>query len=74
MYGYLSTYTHSSPVSFIRLGEHGVDFKVPTRAQRGVAGNALEFAFNALQSATERVAAAFGVEAPAGPDIPDPKG
>ena len=42
MYGYLSSYTHSSPVSFIRLAEHGVDFKVPTEAQRRIAGNALE--------------------------------
>ncbi len=73
MYGYLSSYSHSSPVSFIRLAEHSIDFKVSTRAQRGTAGNALEFAFNALQSATERGAAAFGVEASAGPDIPDPR-
>lgn len=74
MYGYLSSYAHNSPVSFIRFGEHGIDYKVPTRAQRSIAGNGLEFAFNALQSATEHVAAAFRVQAPASLDIPDPSG
>jgi Family of unknown function (DUF5677) len=63
-YGYLSSHSHSAPVSFIRLGDHGVDFKKPTRAQQDIASFAMEVANNVLAFSTGRIASLFGVEVP----------
>jgi len=58
-YAYLSAHAHSSPVSFIRLAEHGIDFKSPTGAQYATAAIAIEIAGNALEFATERIVSLF---------------
>ena len=60
----LSNHSHSAPVSFMRLGEHGVDFKKPTEAQRDIAGFAIEVSNNVLAFSTSRIASLFGVEVP----------
>jgi hypothetical protein len=63
-YGYLSTHSHSAPVSFMRLSEHGIDFKKPTRAQRDIAGFAIEVSINVLAFSTSRITSLFGVGLP----------
>jgi hypothetical protein len=63
-YGYLSAHSHSAPVSFTRLAEHGVDFKRPTRAQRDIASFGLEVSNNVLAFSTSRIASLFGVDVP----------
>ncbi len=59
VYAYLSSHAHSSPVSFIRLGKHGVDFLKPTGAQYATAGFAIEQGCNVLKFATDRMLALF---------------
>jgi len=58
-YAYLSAHAHGSPVTFIRLSEHGVDFKEPTAAQYAVAGLAIEYARNVLKLATAQILGLF---------------
>jgi hypothetical protein len=59
VYAYLSSHAHSSPVSFIRLNEHGVDFLKPTKAKYGIGGFALERARSVLKFATRQILILF---------------
>lgn len=59
MYAYLSAHSHSSPVSFIRMDEHGVDYRNPTRAQKSIAGISLEWSWKNLKAVTDRLEEVF---------------
>ena len=59
IYAYLSSHSHSSPVSFLRLGEHGVDFKLPTDQQFGLSAQSLEWAGHCLSHATSEMKRLF---------------
>lgn len=59
IYAYLSSHSHSSPVSFVRAHTHGVDFEKPSGAQLVTAGLALEHAQIALATASERTLKLF---------------
>jgi hypothetical protein len=61
MYGYLSSQTHSSPVSYLRIGEHGVDFANPTGQQFGLSAVSLEWATGAIEQATADVLRIFPI-------------
>jgi hypothetical protein len=64
IYAYLSSHTHSSPVSFLRLGEHRVDFRMPTDQQFALSALSLEWAGNCLSHATTEMKRLF----PASPE------
>jgi Family of unknown function (DUF5677) len=64
IYAYLSSHTHSSPVSFLRLGEHRVDFRMPTDQQFALSALSLEWAGNSLSHATAEMKRLF----PASPE------
>jgi hypothetical protein len=51
VYAYFSSHLHSSPVSFLRSGEHGVDFRMPTDQQFGLSALSLEWAGYCLSHA-----------------------
>ena len=55
VYAYLSTHTHSSPVSFFRTHIHGIDFDSPSEHQYSLSGFALEHAAQSLGSASKRM-------------------
>jgi hypothetical protein len=59
IYAYLSSHAHSSPVSFLRLGEHGVDFRMPTDQQFAVSALSLEWAGNCLSHASAEMERLF---------------
>lgn len=53
-YAYMSGHAHGSPVSFMRIDEHGVDYKRPTDAQYAIAGFAVEHASGSLEFGLQR--------------------
>lgn len=58
-YAYLSGYSHSSPVSFIRFYDHGINAHRPSSAQFAIAGVSLVFANMALKTASALILEAF---------------
>ena len=48
IYGYLSTHTHSAPMSFMRLKRHNINFSSPGEAQFSMVGLAINVAEHCL--------------------------
>ncbi len=59
LYTYLSTYTHTSPMSYYRYNEHGVNTEAPSDFQLAFASTALGAATLAVDTAIDRVRALF---------------
>jgi hypothetical protein len=59
IYGYLSSHSHSSPVSFMRLAEHGIDFATPTDQQFGLSALSIEWAEASLDYANTEMLRLF---------------
>ena len=58
-YTYLSAQSHSTPMSFYRMDERGLDNKTIAPYQFGIVGFALEHAYQSVEHATERVRKLF---------------
>jgi hypothetical protein len=54
LYSYFSAHSHSSPMSFIRMKEHGVDYFLPSDAQFDMAKLAITVATGCLRRVTLR--------------------
>lgn len=52
LYGYFSTHTHSSPMSFYRMSKHEVDFQRPSEAQYATASMAVSVALACMRRVT----------------------
>jgi hypothetical protein len=59
VYAYLSGHSHSAPISFYRIGQHGIDFSRPSGHQFGLAGFAIEHADQCIGAACKRLIDVF---------------
>ena len=59
VYVYLSSQSHTSPMSFYRIDDHGIHFDQPSEFQFGLAGYSLGYANYALRSAAEMFTTVF---------------